>query len=648
VSGGGVSGGSGVTGGGVTGGGVSGGSGVSGGGGGGVSFVVPVYNGERSLDAALRAILAQDDGRPFEVVVVDDGSSDGSAEVLGRFAADPRVRLLRGEGRGAAAAINRGLRAARQPVVCQVDQDVVLGAGWMAALRGALAAPGVAAAQGYYQAPRRGSLCSRVMGLDLELRYSRIGGGTLDHVCTGNSAYRADALRRVGLLDETLGYGYDNDLSYRLVRAGYRLAFCREARSVHRWRDGLWPYLRQQYGAGYGRLDLVAKHPERAGGDDVSGWRMILHVPATLAALAASAAGALAALAGTAWRPWMLFAAGVAALLALDRFIAGLEAALRFRDRAGLAFVPIHLLRDLAWTAALLAWFGRRLAGGAPRPGLSMARGPARAPAAVSFPGLGPAVGPVPGLSLGLAPDAAAGRPPDDFLTVVPARNEAASLPQVVAEVRRAWPGREILVVDDASGDPTPVLLPGLGVRWLRFGQHLGLGGALRAGLRYARRRGHHTVVRLDADGQHPADQIGRLLAPIRAGLADAVHGSRFAAGAGSRGHGLRRLGQRLLAGLLSGVTGREVSDPTSGFWAFGPAALRVLGEHHPTGYPEPELLLFLRRNGLRVAEVPVTMRRRAAGTTSLTAPRTALALLRVLLALVVVPLRARVGPSPP
>lgn len=600
---------------------------------GGVSFVLPVYNGERWLDAALRAILAQDDGRPFEVLVVDDRSSDGSAEILGRFAADPRVRLLRGAGRGAAAAINQGLGAARHPVVCQVDQDVVLEPGWMAALCGALAAPGVGAAQGYYQTPRRGSLSARVMGLDLELRYSRIAGSALDHVCTGNSAYRAEALRHVGLLDESLGYGYDNDLSYRLGRAGYRLVFCREARSVHQWRDGLLPYLRQQYGVGYGRLDLVAKHPGRAGGDDVSGWRMILHVPGTLAVLAASMAAALAALAGTAWRPWLLLAAAVAAVLALDRIVAGLEAALRFRDRAGLAFAPIHLLRDLAWAAALLAWAGRRLAGGAARPRLSMPREPA----------------PIAGAGLPLGhPPAGRGDGCGDFLIVVPARNEAASLPRVVAEVHGAWPGREILVVDDASDDATPALLPRLGVRWLRFGQHLGLGGALRAGMRDARRRGHHTVVRLDADGQHPADQVGRLLAPLRAGLADAVHGSRFASGTGPRGRGMRRLGQRLLAGLLSRVTGRAVSDPTSGFWAFGPAAVRVLGEHHPTGYPEPELLLFLCRNGLRVAEAPVTMRDRAAGTTSLTAPRTALAVLRVLLALVVVPLRARVPSSPP
>src|SRR5262249_49215226 len=115
--------------------------------------------------------------------------------------------------------------------------------------------------------------------------------------------------------------------------------------------------------------------------------------------------------------------------------------------------------------------------------------------------------------------------------------------------------------------------------------------------------------------------------------------GSRFLArrrGAWS----LRRAGQSALAACLTLVTGRRVTDPTSGFWLFGPRALRLLAEHHPTGYAEPELALLLRRNGLRVVEVPIRMRPRLAGRTSLTASRTLLALARTLLAIVVVPLR--------
>ena len=93
----------------------------------------------------------------------------------------------------------------------------------------------------------------------------------------------------------------------------------------------------------------------------------------------------------------------------------------------------------------------------------------------------------------------------------------------------------------------------------------------------------------------------------------------------------------------MSLVTGRTLTDPTSGFWAFGSAAVDLLARHHPTGYPEPELLLFLHRNGCRVVEVAAEMGPRLAGRTSLTRLRALQALARVVLALVIVPLRAPV-----
>jgi hypothetical protein len=231
----------------------------------------------------------------------------------------------------------------------------------------------VAAAQGYYATPARASLWARVTGLDLEARYAGIPGHDVDHVCTGNSAYRAEALRRVGLFNEELGYGYDNDMSYRLRAAGYRLRFCREARSVHRWRESPGGYLRQQYGFGYGRLDLVARHPRRLAGDDVSGLGMVLHAPATLAALLALGLAVPLAAAGGPWRPCALGGAAVLGVLGLERLLAGLRAARRFGDPAGLWFAPVHLCRDLAWAWALVVWTWRRLRGRAPRPSDSMA-----------------------------------------------------------------------------------------------------------------------------------------------------------------------------------------------------------------------------------------------------------------------------------
>lgn len=335
---------------------------------------MPVHNGARWLDETLRSILAQDDGRPFEVLAVDDGSSDDSPAILARHAATGRVRVIQGPGRGAAAAINAGIREARYPIICQVDQDVILQPGWLTRLSDALGEETVGAAQGYYLTPRDGSVWARAMGLDLEQRYSRIRGAAVDHVCTGNSAYRAEALHGVGLFDESLGYGYDNDMSYRLVDAGYRLVFCRDARSHHRWREGLRAYLSQQYGLGYGRLDVVAKHRGRVRGDDVSGLGMILHAPAMLVVCAGLAFAVLAAATGGPWRLPAATAAVVLCALAGERLVAGIAAAIRFRDPAGLAFVPAHLLRDLAWALALVQWTAHRLGGRTANPFASMKR----------------------------------------------------------------------------------------------------------------------------------------------------------------------------------------------------------------------------------------------------------------------------------
>jgi hypothetical protein len=226
-------------------------------------------------------------------------------------------------------------------------------------------------------------------------------------------------------------------------------------------------------------------------------------------------------------------------------------------------------------------------------------------------------------------------------LVLIPARNEADSLPAVIGMLRAEQPDVGILIVDDASTDATTDLLPALGVEWLTLAERLGVGGAIRAGLRFAALADYETVVRVDGDGQHPATEIDALVAPIRMGTADAVVGSRFRGSARFPISWTRRAAQRAVAAWVSAVTGRPITDATSGFWAFGPRAIRLLARHHPTGYGEPELLMLVCRNGLRLAEVPIEMRGRLAGRTSLTIGRTWTAGAKTALALLIAPLRA-------
>jgi glycosyltransferase involved in cell wall biosynthesis len=596
-----------------------------------VSVVVPVCNGAATLFDALTAIGAQLRDRPAEIIVVDDGSEDGSRTIAEALADTLPLVVIQGPCRGAAAAINRGIAEARFPLIAQIDQDVVIREGWLSELLDALAPSDVAAAQGHYIAAPCADWYARVMGLDLAQRYRGLRDGCLDHVCTGNTLYRRSAVHQVGLFDESLGYGYDNDLSYRLRHAGYRLALCRTARSVHYWRQGLSGYLMQQYGFGYGRLDLVAKHPRRLSGDRVSPAGMMAHPLIMTVAVLLGVAAAAVTLSGGNPAALVTGAAALLGGLAVERLAAGARAVRQSGDRAGWLFMPLHLLRDLAWMWAIGVWLFRRIRGVPVRPRHSMQPRLAAVSAA------------------GAAAQATRAPSPLRSIALIPAHNEAGSLRSVIEDLRARHPEIEVLVIDDGSTDGTGALLPHFGVAWLQFPQRMGIGSAIRAGVRYARRRGYSTAIRIDGDGQHGAGDVSRLLAPIVAGHADVVLGSRFAQSerrhrpAESESPAPSPL-QRALGLCLSGLTGARVSDPTSGFYALGPEAMRVLADHHPTGYPEPELRLLLSRTHLRVCEVAVQAWPRRAGRTSLTPLRLCAAGWRVLLAMIIVPLRGRVG----
>ena len=565
----------------------------------GVSFVIPVLNGRRHLRKVLNAVARESAGRRTEIIVVDDGSTDGSEVVVEsvRKRTDLPVRCVAGPRRGAAAALNVGIRHARYSIVAQIDQDVVIGNGWLRTLLERLEQDDrVAAAQGCYVVPSGATFWARMSGRDLDVRYMDLRRRVVDHVCTGNTVYRTAAIAQIGGFDERLGYGYDNDSSYRLADAGWTLAFCPAATADHYWREGLSGYLRQQYGVGYGRLDLVRAHPRRWTGDAVSGFFMMAHAPLMLIALALAALSIV--------RPSLaMVAAAVLAGLALERAVAGVRAWRVTSDRGSLFFPLAHLARDVAWAAAIVSWTIRQAAGGS-RPADSMPRRQTRADATPA--------------------DARA-------LVLIPAYNEAVNLPSVIQDLRTILPAADVLVINDASTDETASRLPALGVQWLTLAQRVGVGGAQRAGVRYAGRRGYTIVGRLDGDGQHRAVDLRRLVRLVSRGRADAAIGSRYST---PRLRRERAVWQRLLSAALTLVTRTRVTDPTSGIWAFGSRVLPLLEEEHPGGYPEPELRLLLARHRMRVLEVGVPAQDRQAGRTSLTPVRSTIAFARTAIAL--------------
>jgi hypothetical protein len=213
---------------------------------------------------------------------------------------------------------------------------------------------------------------------------------------------------------------------------------------------------------------------------------------------------------------------------------------------------------------------------------------------------------------------AATPRRAGEVLVIVPVHNEAEALGRVLAELRQQAPACDVVVVNDGSTDDTAALARAAGYHVLDLCFNLGIGGAVQAGFKYALEHGYAVAVQMDGDGQHPPDQIETLVAPVRAGACEMSIGSRFLGNGDYEGSVWRRLGTRFLSWICTLVTGQRITDATSGFRAFGPRALRYLASYYPADYPEPEVVVLLSRRGLPIREVPVHMRPRLAGHSSI------------------------------
>ena len=242
--------------------------------------------------------------------------------------------------------------------------------------------------------------------------------------------------------------------------------------------------------------------------------------------------------------------------------------------------------------------------------------------------------------------------PPDARLSalrrvaLVPAYNEEGSIGGVIDEIRAADLEMEMVVVDDGSRDRTSEIAAAKGAHVIRLPFNLGIGGAVQTGYRYAYENGFDLAVRVDGDGQHDPREARALLEPVLAGQADVAVGSRFTGSGGYRSSRSRRFAIRVLAWTVSALVGERVTDPTSGFQVANRRAIALFAADYPHDYPEVEATVLIAKHGLKRIEVPVVMRERSAGRSSIGALRSVYYMVKVLLAVFVAMFR-RAGEVP-
>ena len=221
-------------------------------------------------------------------------------------------------------------------------------------------------------------------------------------------------------------------------------------------------------------------------------------------------------------------------------------------------------------------------------------------------------------------------------LLIIPAYNESNSIESVVQNIRQKCAEVDYLVVNDCSLDDTRMKLDRIGASYISAPVNLGIGGAVQAGYKYALLNGYDIAIQVDGDGQHDVSYIPQMIEIINADRADIVIGSRFIAKEGFQSSGLRRAGISFLSGLIHVLCGKKIKDVTSGFRAVNRKYIQLYANDYPDDYPEPEAIVTALISGGRIMEIPVVMKEREYGESSINFKRSVYYMIKVTLAVII------------
>lgn len=245
-----------------------------------ISIVIPSYNSSQTIAQCIEGCLEQQRTKDVvEIIIVDDGSTDNTKDVVEKYP----VKYVYQENRGPAAARNRGWRAAEGDIVCFTDSDCIPDRAWLRQLLKSFMHPEVAAVGGSYGIANSDSLVADCIHEEIIERHRNMPE-YVHAFGSYNVAIRKEVLETVGGFDETYcrASGEDNDLSYRILQEGHKIAFARDAIVAHHHTECFFKYLKEQFRHGYWRMKLYRDHPGMMKGDHYTNWKDIIEPPMSM------------------------------------------------------------------------------------------------------------------------------------------------------------------------------------------------------------------------------------------------------------------------------------------------------------------------------------------------------------------------------
>lgn len=225
-------------------------------------------------------------------------------------------------------------------------------------------------------------------------------------------------------------------------------------------------------------------------------------------------------------------------------------------------------------------------------------------------------------------------------LIIIPAYNESANIKDTVENIIKTVPDFDYVVINDQSKDNTLEILQKNHFNYVSLPVNLGIGGAVQTGYKYALENGYDAAVQVDADGQHDVSYLNDLVKKMENEQADMVIGSRFITNEGFQSTFMRRVGINYFTRMIKHLTGHTITDPTSGFRLADKKVIQLFAKSYPRDYPEPESIVFLLLKNLKVVEVPVKMKERQGGVSSIRMWSSAYYMIKVSLAILIESIR--------